>query len=86
MTTINMLEAKNSLSRLVERVASGQDAEIVIARHGKPAARLVPIQGAAAAGQRLGVARGRFVVPDSIDIAATEAAALFEGRPTAADA
>jgi antitoxin (DNA-binding transcriptional repressor) of toxin-antitoxin stability system len=33
---------KNTLSRLVERVASGQDAEIVIARHGKPAARPMP--------------------------------------------
>ena len=78
MTTVNMLEAKNSLSRLVERVASGQEAEIVIARHGKPAARLVPLQGAPA-GQRLGVARGRFVVPESIDLSAAEAAALMEG-------
>ncbi len=83
MTTVNMLEAKNSLSRLVGRVASGQDAEIVIARHGKPAARLVPLQGAAGAGQRLGVAHGRFVVPNSIDLSAAEAAALFEGPPPA---
>jgi len=50
----------------------------VIARHGKPTARLVPLQGGAGTGQRLGVAHGRFVVPDSIDLSAAEAAALFE--------
>jgi prevent-host-death family protein len=82
MTTVNMLQAKNSLSSLVERVASGRDAEIVIARHGKPAARLVPLRdGATGPGQRLGVARDAFTVPDSIDTHAAEVAALFNGRP-----
>jgi len=81
MTTVNMLQAKNSLSSLVERVASGQDAEIVIARHGKPAARLVPLRSAAVpAGQRVGVARGAFTVPDSIDAHAAEVATLFHGQ------
>ena len=79
MATVNMLEAKNTLSKLVERVASGQEAEIVIARHGRPAARLVPIRPGGAAMVRLGVARGRFKVPASIDESAAEAAALFHG-------
>ena len=43
MPTVNMLEAKTNLSRLVESVESGAETEIVIARNGKPAARLVPI-------------------------------------------
>ena len=43
MPTVNMLEAKTSLSHLVESVESGAETEIVIARNGKPAARLVPI-------------------------------------------
>jgi prevent-host-death family protein len=43
MTQINMLEAKTQLSKLVEAVESGAEAEIVIARNGKPAAKLVPI-------------------------------------------
>ncbi|MCB1993661.1 MAG: type II toxin-antitoxin system prevent-host-death family antitoxin, partial [Geminicoccaceae bacterium] len=38
-----MLEAKTQLSKLVEAVESGAEAEIVIARNGKPAAKLVPI-------------------------------------------
>jgi prevent-host-death family protein len=65
-TTVNMLEAKSSLSRLVDLVESGQQREIIIARNGRPAARLVPLADAGA-GQRLGVARGLFELPDNID-------------------
>lgn len=42
MTTVNTHEAKTHLSRLLDRVAAGE--EIVIARAGKPIARLVPWQ------------------------------------------
>jgi len=43
MATVNMLEAKSNLSRLVEAIEQGKEREIVIARNGRPAARLVPI-------------------------------------------
>ncbi|MEZ5804101.1 MAG: type II toxin-antitoxin system prevent-host-death family antitoxin [Rhizobiaceae bacterium] len=43
MGMVNMLEAKTTLSKLVEAVESGAEEEIIIARNGKPAARLVPI-------------------------------------------
>lgn len=43
MSIVNMLEAKTQLSKLVEAVESGAEKEIIIARNGKPAARLVPI-------------------------------------------
>ena len=66
MPTVNMLEAKSSLSRLVEAVESGEDSEIIIARNGKPAARIVPLKNKQT-GPRLGIAAGKFVVPDSID-------------------
>ena len=39
--TINVYEAKTHFSRLLDRVAAGE--EIVIARAGKPVAKLVPI-------------------------------------------
>jgi len=42
MQQINIHEAKTHLSRLIEEVATGE--EIVIARHGKPVARLIPYQ------------------------------------------
>ncbi len=38
MPSVNMLQAKSSLSRLVESIESGQEREIVIARNGRPAA------------------------------------------------
>ena len=40
MTTVNIHEAKTHLSRLLERVAIGD--EIIIAKAGKPIAKLVP--------------------------------------------
>ena len=42
MRQVNIHEAKTNLSRLVDEVAGGD--EIVIARAGKPVARLVPIE------------------------------------------
>jgi prevent-host-death family protein len=39
--TVNLYEAKTSLSKLVERAAAGE--EIIIAKAGKPKARLVPL-------------------------------------------
>lgn len=59
---VNMFEAKTQLSRLVEAVENGTMAEIVIARNGKPAARLVPVHDARP-GIRLGLLAGRFPAP-----------------------
>lgn len=78
MYTVNMLEAKSSLSKLVDAIERGAEREIIIARNGRPAARLVPIEGPGA-GQRLGVAKGKFVVPKSIDMSNDEVARLLHG-------
>jgi antitoxin (DNA-binding transcriptional repressor) of toxin-antitoxin stability system len=78
MQPVNMLQAKSSLSRLVEAIEQGREREIVIARNGRPAARLVPID-ASPAGRRIGVAKGVFVVPDSIDEHNDEVARSFAG-------
>jgi len=40
--TINLYEAKTNLSKLVDRAAAGE--EIIIAKAGKPKAKLVPYQ------------------------------------------
>jgi antitoxin (DNA-binding transcriptional repressor) of toxin-antitoxin stability system len=75
--TVNMLEAKTHLSRLVEAIETGAATEVVIARNGRPVARLTALQEPARP-RRLGVARGQFTVPDSIDAANPLIAALFE--------
>jgi prevent-host-death family protein len=79
MDMTNMLEAKSSLSRLVEAVETGKQSEIIIARNGRPAARLVPIARHQAAGPRIGVARGLFVAPGASDEDDGKIAALFNG-------
>ncbi len=79
MRTVNMLEAKSNLSRLVEAVESGQEVEIIIARNGKPAARLSAL-APQTGGKRLGVAKGAFVVPEDIDADNDAIARLFLGE------
>lgn len=78
MQPVNMLQAKSSLSRLVDAIEQGREREIVIARNGRPAAKLVPVDESPA-GKRIGVAKGRFEVPDSIDTHNEEVVRLFMG-------
>jgi len=78
MPSVNMLQAKSSLSRLVESIEQGREREIVIARNGRPAAKLVPVD-LQPLGKRLGVAKGKFTVPDDIDAHNAEVAQLFLG-------
>ena len=78
MRSVNMLQAKSSLSRLVEAIELGEEREILIDRNGRPAAKLVPID-TLPEGQRIGVAKGKFEVPDDIDASNEEVARLFMG-------
>ena len=79
MEVVNMLEAKSSLSRLVDAIETGREREIILARNGRPAAKLVPVD-TLPAGQRIGVAKGAFEVPDDIDAHNDEVARLFRGE------
>ena len=63
MSEVGVHEAKTHLSRLLRRVAAGE--EIVIAKGGKPVARLVPVDMPTE--RQLGRDRGLFVVPDDFD-------------------
>ena len=75
---VNMFDAKTNLSALVEAVETGAEAEVIIARNGRPVARLVPI-AVRDNGQRIGVARGAFILPDDIDGSNREIDRLFHG-------
>ena len=61
--SVGVHEAKTHLSRLLERVASGE--EVTITRRGEEVARLVPAHPVTA--RRFGLDRGRYVVPDDFD-------------------
>lgn len=62
MRSVNIHEAKTHLSALLEAVAAGE--EIIIAKAGKPVARLVPERGA---GRRWGRDRGKVRIADDFD-------------------
>ncbi|HKM47489.1 MAG TPA: type II toxin-antitoxin system Phd/YefM family antitoxin [Terriglobales bacterium] len=61
---VNIHDAKTHLSRLLERVAMGE--EVIIAKAGTPVAKLVPVEGARRKFQ-FGSAKGEFVVPDDFN-------------------
>ena len=61
-----------------EALECGAEQEIIIARNGKPAARLVPI-AKAQVGQQIGAAKGKFVTPELDTTLESEIAALFNG-------
>jgi prevent-host-death family protein len=62
--TVNIHEAKTHLSRLLAEVAAGE--EIVIARAGKPVARIVPV-AEPPPDRVLGIDEGRVVIRDDFD-------------------
>lgn len=64
MTTINVYEAKTHLSRLLDRAAAGE--EILITRHGRPVARLAPVEGRPRA-RKLGTLRGKIHMSRDFD-------------------
>ncbi len=61
--TVNVYEAKTHLSSLVDRAAAGE--EIVIAKAGRPRARLVSLHSAGAARREPGGWKGKvWIAPD----------------------
>lgn len=63
MSAVTVHEAKTHLSRLLRRVATGE--EIVICHGGEPVARLVPVQREGQ--RRLGMDQDMLEVPEDFD-------------------
>ncbi|MFI4888145.1 MAG: type II toxin-antitoxin system Phd/YefM family antitoxin [Burkholderiales bacterium] len=78
MEKFNIHEAKTNLSRLVDQVSGG--AEIIIAKAGKPVAKLVPI-GRGGRVRRPGYLNGKIRIAADFDAPLTdELLDAFEGR------
>ena len=60
MPVVNMLDAKTNLSKLVDAVESGAEEEVIIARNGKPAAKLVAVTTKTQPRKRLGFLEGKY--------------------------
>ncbi|MFN0071683.1 MAG: type II toxin-antitoxin system Phd/YefM family antitoxin [Chloroflexota bacterium] len=75
MDTVNIHEAKTHLSRLIERVESGE--EIIIARNGRPVARLTALL----AGKRVpGSLKGKVVYHGDFDAPLPEIESMTTGK------
>jgi len=77
-TVVNVHQAKTHLSWLLDDVAAG--GEVVIAKAGRPVARLVPLETVVRR-KKLGLLKGKVVVPEDFDAPLPpEVLAEFEGR------
>ncbi|HET9679044.1 MAG TPA: type II toxin-antitoxin system Phd/YefM family antitoxin [Gammaproteobacteria bacterium] len=74
---VNIHNAKTHLSRLVEDAANGED--IVIAKAGKPVARLTAYQ-ATVPTRKPGIWRGNITIDDEFDTLPTSLAKAFQGQ------
>lgn len=78
MQTVNIHEAKTQFSKLIEAVAHGE--EIVIAKAGKPAAKLVPVQAQRPV-RKPGALKGKMQIADDFDAPLPDdLQAAFEGK------
>jgi len=79
MPTVNIYEAKTQLSKLVDLASSGTD--VVIARNGKPAARLTTLSMKEKRLASLGALKGKGWIAEDFDAPLPdEILAQFEGR------
>lgn len=76
---VNILEAKTNFSSLVKLVEAGEEESIIIARYGKPVARIVTYKDENVSG-RIGIAKGKLKSPDDLDKYNDEIATMFGGN------
>lgn len=76
MTIRNVSEAKAELSALLVKVEAGE--EVVIARHGRPVAKLVPVVSDERP-RELGTLKGQIWIAEDFDAPCPEIEEAFEG-------
>lgn len=79
MEVTNIHDAKTHLSKLVERVAAGE--EIIIGKAGKPVARLIPYKEPKTAQRKPGAWKGKVWISSDFDKPNKEIEALFYEGP-----
>ncbi len=75
---VGIFEAKTDFSRLIRLVESKREESITVTRNGRPVAKIVPYDNAPVS-KRIGVAKGKFEVPDDFDAGNEEIAAMLMG-------
>ena len=79
MTQINMLEVKDGLPELVKMLETKQEDVIYLVRNGIAVAQMTLIPNKPVS-KRIGVAEGKFRIPDEFDAWDKEIAVMFGGE------
>ena len=71
MIQVSVREAKINLSKLIRLVESKREDEVQITRNGRPVVKIVLLRPTPAS-KRIGVAEGKFIVPEDLDAGSDE--------------
>lgn len=77
MTQVNVLEAKNNLSKLIRMLEDGTEDNIIISRNGVPIVQMVLLPKPEKK-SIIGIAKGSYKCPDDIHLYDDEILKLFE--------
>ena len=66
MCQMNVLEAKTNFSKIIGMLERKEEKEVLVARAGKPVVKITYIEPVDVS-KRIGIAKGKFVVPDDFD-------------------
>ena len=77
MCKMNVLAAKTNFSKIIALLERKEEKEVIISRAGKPVAKIVLYEEPFDVSKRIGVAEGKFVVPDDFDEPDDEIARMF---------
>jgi prevent-host-death family protein len=75
---VNVFEAKTDFSKLIRLIESGREESVTVARNGRPVVKIVPYESTPVS-NRIGIAKGKFTVPDDFDAGNEEIAAMLTG-------
>lgn len=76
MCQMNVLEAKTNFSKIIAMLENHEEDEVIIARSGRPVVKVTLIPPVEVS-KRIGIAKGKFIVPDDIDEMNNEIASMF---------
>ena len=80
MLQVNMFQAKTELSKLIKSLEDEEHKSIVIARNGRPVAKLTLYDASESTKMQLGKFSGKYHIPKDIDECNDEVLDLMEGR------
>ena len=76
MCQMNVLEAKTKFSKIIAMLERKEEKEVIVARAGKPVVKITWIEQEDVS-KRIGIAEGKFTVPDDFDESNEEIARMF---------